>query len=559
MAKRPFRARRAFKAAALVAAILGLGGAALSLFLYLNRPSLESISPAIGERGDLLTVTGKRFGSVQGDSGLVIGGVKPTASSYLSWSDGLIRVRVPETADSGLVYVRGPRGRSNALLFTNREQVPILFQGAQSGSAPTITGVSADSGPIGSMLTITGLNFGINQEEGRVLFSCARDSGNPGYQASADAREYVANASSDSAYALWSDKEIRVMVPDGAAAGPLAVQTSRGGSNSVYFEVTGSPGQKLYKNKRTYVIRYSAEISKIKASGANSIYLWIPKPLESASQRAVKAIQSSEKPTVDNFRGLMLYHFKDSRDGQSLKVSHDFILSAYEIETQPKPDAMKAVDKSSPVRAAFTGAEPEIPADSPEVAKAAAGIVGKEKNPWRQAKLVYDWIQKDVSIRAEEDGGDALSALSSTSGDAYSVAMLYVALCRSLDIPCAPVSGVWVDSGRAAHPHWWAEFFVDGLGWVPVDPAFGAALPRGFEGSAARGEGFDSRAFYFGNLDNDRIVFSRGIAALTPQAPNSRVKPRGRFHSLQTITEEASASVESYASFWSDVAVTGVY
>jgi hypothetical protein len=545
-------------AAAVAAGIAACALAALLAYLYLNKPAIDSISPSIGERGDVLTVSGRHFGEIQGDSCVMLGGIKPTASSYLSWTDTLIKVSVPETADSGLVYVRGRRGRSNALLFTNREQVPVLFRGTQSGSTPTVTGLSISSAPIGALITVTGLNFGINQEESRVLFSAARDTSNPETPGS-EAREYLANASSDSGYELWSDKEIRVIVPDGAASGPMAIATARGTSNTLYFEVTGSPGQKIYKNKRTYVIRYSAEISRIKASGANSIFLWIPRPLESASQRAVKAIQSSEKPTIENFRGLMLYHFKDSHDGQSLKVQHDFILSSYEIESQPKVDAIKSVDKDSPIRAAFTKAEPEIPSTAAAVAKTAAEIVGKEKNPWRQAKLVYDWTLDKVTLRPDKNSGNALSALSELYGDAYSISMLYVALCRALGIPCAPVSGVWIDSARATHPHWWAEFFVDGMGWVPVDPAFGSSAPSLQAARPPQKEGFDRRAYYFGNVDNDRIMFSRGFATLSSQAPNSRLKPHGRFYSLQTITEEASASVESYASFWSDIEITGVY
>lgn len=558
MASRSSRRRRLLIAAPAAAAALGLGIAGLFIYLYLNKPAIDSISPAIGERGDVLTISGKHFGAIQGDSWVMLGGIKPTASSYQSWSDSSIKVRVPETADSGLVYVHSQGGRSNSALFTNREQVPILFKGTQSGSTPTVTGLSISSAPVGSLITVSGLNFGINQEEGRVLFTALRDTSSPETPGS-DAREYLANASSDSGYQLWSDKEIRVLVPDGAASGPMAVATARGASNTLYFEVTGSPGQKIYKDKRTYVIRYSAEISRIKASGPNSIFLWMPRPLECASQRAVKAIQSSEKPTIDNFRGLMLYQFKDSRDGQSLRVQHDFILSSYVVETQAKPDSIKAADKDSPIRAAFTKPEQEIPSDAAAVAKAAAEIAGKEKNPWRQAKLVYDWIEDKVAIRADRNSGDALSALADRAGDAYSASMLFVALCRSLGIPCAPVSGVWVDSGRATHPHWWAEFFVDGLGWVPVDPAFGSASAAALAAKPLQKEGFDRRAYYFGGVDNDRIVFSRGFAVLSQQAPNSHLKPHGRFYSLQTITEESSASVESYASFWSDIEITGVY
>jgi transglutaminase-like putative cysteine protease len=301
------------------------------------------------------------------------------------------------------------------------------------------------------------------------------------------------------------------------------------------------------------------EVSHLKASGGNSLFLWVPRPLDCATQRGVKAVQSSEKPTVDNFRGLMLYQFKDAKDSQSLKVLHDFILSSYEVETQPKVEAIKAIRDSSPIKAAFTAEEPEIPVKNADVAKAAADAVGRERNPWKQARLLYDWVESSISIKADRNKGTALTALKEKSGDAYSVSLLYVAMCRSLGIPAAPVSGVWMDERQATHPHWWAEFFIDGLGWIPVDPAFGSLAPGALAGPTRDKEGLDRRAYYFGNMDNDRIVFSRGFASLVPQEPNSTLKPHGRFYSLQTITEEASAGIESYTSFWSDIEITGVY
>ncbi len=540
---------------ALALLIVCVGG--FILYQYLNRPQIESIEPAIGDRGDILTLRGRHFGDIQGESLVTIGGVKPTSSSYLSWSDELIRLRVPETADSGLVYLRSTAGRSNSLLFTNKEQVPVLFDGSQSGSIPSISGLSVTTAPIGAVISVSGLNFGQNQEEGQVLFTAAWDMNDQSAK-EGELREYLGVPQRDPNYELWSDKEIRVMVPDGAVSGTMLVRTSRGASNSIYFEVGPSPGVKHYRNKRTYVIRYSVELSGIRASGGNSLYVWVPRPLESSAQRSVKAVQSSERPTVENYRGLMLYHFKDSKDGQSLKALHDFILTSYEVETQPKIDSIKPL-KSGSILTTYTKEEAGIPAEDPDLKKTAAEIVGRERNPWRQAKLLYEWIAAKVTIRADLSKSDALSALEDKAGDAYAVSLLYVALCRSLTIPCSPVAGVWMDDSKATHPHWWAEFFVEGLGWVPVDPAFASDDPRSLKARPREKEGLDRRAYYFGNLDNDRIIFSRGFARLNPQAPNSKIKPAGRFYSLQDITEEASASVTSYSSFWSDIEITGVY
>ena len=54
-------------------------------------------------------------------------------------------------------------------------------------------------------------------------------------------------------------------------------------------------------------------------------------------------------------------------------------------------------------------------------------------------------------------------------------------------------------SGRVAGYHCWAEFYVRGAGWIPVDPA-----------EASTSADASRKAFLFGNLDADRVEFTTG-------------------------------------------------
>jgi hypothetical protein len=69
----------------------------------------------------------------------------------------------------------------------------------------------------------------------------------------------------------------------------------------------------------------------------------------------------------------------------------------------------------------------------------------------------------------------------------------------------------------------------------------------------------DAATYYFGNLDNQHLAFSRGQAILSPMDPRGRVTVRNREYALQTLWEEALGGLESYSSLWSDLVVTGVY
>ena len=132
--------------------------------------------------------------------------------------------------------------------------------------------------------------------------------------------------------------------------------------------------------------------------------------------------------------------------------------------------------------------------------------------------------------------------------------MIYTALLRACGIPALPDSGILVSSDLKSSDHWWCEFFLPGLGWIPVDPALGAGLK--FQ---AWQIDINPSQYYFGNLDGQHILFSRGWNEIKPSAPNNRTVHRSRSYALQSIWEEANGKVIKYSSYWSNPIIVGVY
>jgi transglutaminase-like putative cysteine protease len=512
--------------------------------------------------GEVLAIFGGNFGDAREESYVTIAGITPTASSYIDWSDSQIRVRVPEFGDSGLVYVHRNNKRSNAALFSNRQTMPQIVQEEYTGIGPRISEVEPQSGAIGSAVTIRGSGFGASREGGGVFFSWDAELP-PAAPVETSGPGEVEVSETEFGYELWNEREIRVRVPDGAIGGNLKVRTFRGDTRPVFFAITGRPGTKTFKDKRTYAISYSVDIKVDKAEGPNSLYLWLPRPAASSSQRNVRLLSRNVEPFIENYRGTSLFQMKDLQNGAAATLNLSYLVEVYAVETDIRANSLSSGSKTSPAMSAYTASGDLIPSDNPRVRELAALLVGREQNPYLKARRIYEYLLNEVSIqRAGPEDSSPETPLAKAiplvieekRADPYTAALLFCALSRAAGVPAIPVSGVLMDRNRICASHYWAEFWVDGFGWIPVDPTLGGgATPPSFVPRADRAN------YYFGSLDNQRISFSRGFTALSPMEPRSRVSARERDYALQSLWEEAAGGLESYSSFWSDIIINGVY
>jgi transglutaminase-like putative cysteine protease len=253
----------------------------------------------------------------------------------------------------------------------------------------------------------------------------------------------------------------------------------------------------------------------------------------------------------------MLYQLVNLQPQTSKRITLSYVVDVYTVETSVKVQVIKA-DKDSPIYNIYTMPTRLLPVANEEVKKLAATITGKEKNPYNKAKKIYDWIVKELTIQNTSLSGDGeadtvTNAIANKRTDSYGASLLFCSLARAAEIPALPMSGVLICQ-QATQKHYWAEFWVSGFGWVPLDPALGAgAAPRDFNLRK------DHASYYFGNMDNQRIVFSEGETTLSQMDPHGRIVSRTKEYAMQNLWEEAVGGVSTYSSLWSDITITGVY
>ncbi len=530
----------------------------LLLLLFLNvvitgkAPEIDSIEPKIGLPGEVLLIKGSHFGRERGRVG--ISGIFPVSSAYLEWSPERISVRIPEDAGSGLVYVMTSMGRSDGVLFTNKNDIPVVLRGGAAPGTPYIESVEPERAPVGGLLVISGRNFGPNRETGLVFFPWAPAADAPG-QPSDGGGSSIAASQTDFDYEAWSDGEIRVRIPVGAGSGGVFIRNDKGDSNSVFFELDQSAGRRIFSDKRTYTVQSSLDVRNTSEKEGGGLYLWIPRVQEGPNQREVQLLNQEPKAEIENHNGLTLVYLKDLPRGASRRVAQTFILDRYAVECRIQTDRLRQdYDTERPLYKAYTVSNSFTPASHPEIEAAARAAVGREKNPYRKARLIYSYLLRRMSYDPAKGYRDAVTGLKEKSGDSYTYATLFVALLRSAGIPARTIAGYVITDGKSAKPHFWTEFYLENFGWVPSDPSLGDKAPIKDLPVPS-----DPETYYFGSMSNRHIVFSRGLVQAKRISPQGRTLEPPEMHSLQTVYAEGVGDFSSFSGSWNDLQVVGVY
>jgi hypothetical protein len=499
---------------------------------YRAAPKIYSVDPQIAEAGGTVSVSGKNFGEERDESFVSFDGVTPTLASYQIWRDNLIIVRIPDFGESGLIYVHRNGKKSNPMLFSILDDMPVVPEEV-SLFEPLIALVEPAEAPVGGVITLKGSNFGGPSGGTAVLFSSA--AGNSALNITLDDdTEFIKACAGSDDIISWTKNEIKARVPDGALSGDIMLVTEKAKSGRARFTVNGKAGEKIFKDKKTFVFNYSVNVRVENADIPNALFINVPVPADTAFQRNRDTVLQEAVPFVDNYRGAAVYRLNDLSSGASEDISVSYLVDVYAIESMPDINQIKsAADMSGKER--YLRQSFFIESGTPEIKTQALSIIRRETNPYLKARSIFRAV-----LNEERRGG-------------FETVKYFCELCRAAGIPAIPVAGVLIVRNKIAVPHIWNMIWIDGFGWLPVDIA------------AARGEvpeGFNIRPeaeYYFGNIDSNRIVFSFGETILSPMLHNGKISSGNAGYALQNIWEESTGGLMAYSTLWSDIEITGVY
>ena len=533
-----------------------LFGVALAVFLVLflrfqRKPEILGMDRLMATSGDRLEINGRFFGDGIDGSKLYIGSNALTSTGIIEWENTRILARVPRNNGAVLVKVKTRSGTSRGVVLGDASRFPRVDYGPWLPGAPFIEYAEPPIGAPGTPVTLHGEGFGERRGGGRIWVNRSDVSSLLGTE-EPDLNHYIETGS----IGLWTDNMVQFWIPPGASTGNMYLLKGGQFSNPASIEIQKNAGSFIFGNEMQWSLRQDVFIDRVGAFPGNSLYLHIPSPQPGAGQVEAVVLEPPGDDRDSKLRqdgNLALYRLDELNPGDIPAISRQIIVTTMALKAEIQPEFLVPYDSSHPDLAAALIVDAWIRPDL--VPRTASRIVGNLRDDWSKSRAIYDYVIGLLSWEENPPSRVISEYISTEVADSEGYSFLFTSMARAAQIPARPVGGIVIMNDGSTRNWWWAEVWIEGVGWVPIDPALGDAvddiLLPGVESEAAE--------YYFGSLEGRHIAFSRGILPSGPLQPDPELRiPDGKY-TLQGSWEEVSGNLESYDSHWPVPRLTASY
>lgn len=270
-------------------------------------------------------------------------------------------------------------------------------------------------------------------------------------------------------------------------------------------------GEKLHHivlPSRRFAFQYLVHVPALPA-GNGGTRIWIPLPPSGEHQRIENLRIASPVPcriTREEQYGNRLAYcaYAGALARKQFDISLTFVAQRYEYKV-----ALPLGYPSPPSGRFPAGLARFLQPDHLVPINGVIGELSREEtaglaDPLQKARKIYDYVISTMHYDHDGAGwgrGDAVWACSSHHGNCTDFHSLFIGLARAAGIPARFDIGFPLPlnqhQGKISGYHCWAEFYVRGVGWIPIDAAEAWEMP-------------EKHNYFFGAIDQNRVRFSRG-------------------------------------------------
>ncbi len=262
---------------------------------------------------------------------------------------------------------------------------------------------------------------------------------------------------------------------------------------------------------------YAFTVKNIPA-GASKVDIWAPAPQSDARQSIsnleVKCNYPYAFENETEYGNSILHVQATSIPAESLAVAMNFQVTRTGYHILENKDK-SSEEKNAALLQRSLAPDRLVPIDG-KVASELQGVVRENMSQLEKARAIYDHVAATMVYDKSGTGwgrGDAVYACDVRKGNCTDFHSLFIGMARASHIPSRFVIGFPVPedvtAGEIPGYHCWAEFYIEGMGWLPVDAS---------EASKQREKWND----LFGGLDAHRVQFTVGrdirVASMGDQA-----------------------------------------
>ena len=133
-------------------------------------------------------------------------------------------------------------------------------------------------------------------------------------------------------------------------------------------------------------------------------------------------------------------------------------------------------DTQSEIYKTFTAERPPHIVFTDSIKNISKRIIGDELDPWQKLRKIFSWINTTFPWAGAREYSTLTNipqyVIENGHGDCGQVTLLFMALARYNGIPTRWESGFQMQPGNL-NMHDWSEFYIEGLGWIPMDQSYG--------------------------------------------------------------------------------------
>lgn len=260
---------------------------------------------------------------------------------------------------------------------------------------------------------------------------------------------------------------------------------------------------------RSFEFHYDTTIKNIPA-GAKSVKVWLPVPASDAHQDISHLEVSSPFPyQIEKdplFGNSVLFVDVSDPKAASLSIGLQFDVDRKEYRRDLHGAVRSSaipLPKNSELYKRFTEPDLLVPIDG-RIRELALHLTAGKSTQLAKARAIYNYVTD--TLRYDKSGtgwgrGDALYACDVKHGNCTDFHSLFIGMVRAVGIPAKFEIGFPLPedakNGEIPGYHCWAEFYIDGIGWIPVD-------------SSEASKHKEKSEYFFGALDAHRVQFTQG-------------------------------------------------